>query len=98
MPAEDHCYNAPERDVYLLVVEYKQAMNDPAVIQLKETNKTLLMFNKTQLMITMNFKSYGNLKNKKLLRTKNYVKLDSMFFSTHVFMFPNTNFCSIGLL
>lgn len=36
-------------------------MNDPAVIQLKETNKTLLMFNKTQLMISMNFKSYGNL-------------------------------------
>ena len=61
MPAEDHCYNAPERDVYLLVDEYKQAMNDPAVIQLKETNKTLLMFNKTQLMISMNFKSYGNL-------------------------------------
>ena len=36
-------------------------MNDPAVIQLKETNKTLQMFNKTQLMISMNFKSYASL-------------------------------------
>ena len=61
MPAEDRCYNELERDVYLLVGEYKQAMNDPAVIQLKETNKTLLLFNKIQIMISMNFKSYASL-------------------------------------
>ena len=36
-------------------------MNDPALNQLKETNKTLQMFNKTQLMISMNFKSYASL-------------------------------------
>ena len=36
-------------------------MNDPVHNQLKETNKTLPLSNKTQLMISMNFKRFASL-------------------------------------
>ena len=36
-------------------------MNDPVHNQIKETNKTLLLSNKTQLMISMNFKRFASL-------------------------------------